>query len=128
MHEAGTPLTTGRVQRHLAAGLAHPTVMTVLARLPAKDAVTRRREGGSFVWMPAADEAGLAALQMGKVLDGEQDRRAVPASLVAALREGDERPLRELLDQTADDAWRWARARSGGAAVMVGPVGSGRRR
>ncbi|WP_369386919.1 BlaI/MecI/CopY family transcriptional regulator [Streptomyces sp. CG1] len=103
LNEAGAPVTAGWVQEHLAADLAYTTVMTVLARLLAKNAVTRRREGRSFVWLPAADEAGLAALKMRKVLDGEQDRRAVLASFITALPEGDERVLRELLDQAADD-------------------------
>ncbi|MER5544249.1 BlaI/MecI/CopY family transcriptional regulator [Streptomyces sp. NPDC001118] len=103
LHEAGAPVTAGWVQKHLAADLAYTTVMTVLARLLAKNAVTRRREGRSFVWLPAADEAGLAALKMRKVLDGEQDRRAVLASFLTALPEGDERLLRELLDQAADE-------------------------
>ncbi|GHE05207.1 BlaI/MecI/CopY family transcriptional regulator [Streptomyces alanosinicus] len=103
LHEAGRPVTAGWVQERLAADLAYTTVMTVLVRLLAKNAVTRRREGRSFVWLPAADEAGLAALKMRKVLDGEQDRRAVLASFITALPEGDERLLRELLDQADDE-------------------------
>ncbi|MGW3493225.1 BlaI/MecI/CopY family transcriptional regulator [Streptomyces sp. NPDC001020] len=103
LHEAEGPVTAGWVQEHLAADLAYTTVMTVLARLLAKNAVTRRREGRSFVWLPAADEAGLAALKMRKVLDGEQDRRAVLASFITALPEGDEQTLRELLEQAGDE-------------------------
>ncbi|MEU5533357.1 BlaI/MecI/CopY family transcriptional regulator [Streptomyces sp. NPDC020362] len=103
LHEAEGPVTAGWVQERLAAGLAYTTVMTVLARLLAKSAVTRRREGRSFVWMPAADEAGLAALKMRRVLDGEQDRRAVLASFLTALPEGDEQVLRELLDQATGE-------------------------
>ncbi|MET9072590.1 CopY family transcriptional regulator [Streptomyces sp. MUSC 14] len=103
LHEAGGPVTAGWVQDRLAADLAYTTVMTVLARLLAKHAVTRRREGRSFVWLPTADEAGLAALKMRKVLDGEQDRRAVLASFITALPEGDEQVLRELLDQATDE-------------------------
>ncbi|MFJ8790734.1 BlaI/MecI/CopY family transcriptional regulator [Streptomyces sp. NPDC102462] len=103
LHEAGGPVTAGWVQDHLAADLAYTTVMTVLARLLAKDAVTRRREGRSFVWLPAADGAGLAALKMHKVLDGERDRRAVLASFVTTLPEDDEQLLRELLDQAGDE-------------------------
>lgn len=85
LHEAGGAVTAGWVRDHLAAGLAYTTVMTVLGRLLAKNAVTRRREGRSFVWLPAADEAGLAALKMRRVLDGEQDRHAVLASFITAL-------------------------------------------
>ncbi|MEU3843174.1 BlaI/MecI/CopY family transcriptional regulator [Streptomyces sp. NPDC028635] len=103
LHEADGPVTAGWVQERLAAGLAYTTVVTVLARLLAKNAVTRRREGRSFVWMPAADPAGLAALRMRKVLDGEQDRRAVLASFVTGLPEGDEQLLRELLDRAGGE-------------------------
>ncbi|MGW4511617.1 BlaI/MecI/CopY family transcriptional regulator [Streptomyces sp. NPDC004393] len=103
LHEARGPVTAGWVQDNLAAELAYTTVMTVLARLLAKNAVTRKREGRSFVWMPAADEAGLAALKMHRVLDGEQDRRAVLASFITTLPEDDEQLLRELLDQADDE-------------------------
>ncbi|WP_438306654.1 BlaI/MecI/CopY family transcriptional regulator (plasmid) [Streptomyces sp. HUAS TT11] len=103
LHGAGKPTTAGWVQEHLGADLAYTTVMTVLARLLAKDAVTRRREGRSFVWLPAADEAGLAALKMHRVLDSEQDRRAVLASFITTLPERDEQTLRELLDQAGDE-------------------------
>ncbi|SBU94841.1 Predicted transcriptional regulator [Streptomyces sp. DpondAA-D4] len=102
LHDAGVPVTAGWVREHLTAGLAYTTVMTVLARLLAKNAVTRRREGRSFVWVPAADQAGLAALKMHRVLDGEQDRRAVLASFVTALPADDEQVLRELLHQAGD--------------------------
>lgn len=103
LHTAGTPVTAAWVQERLDADLAYTTVMTVLVRLLEKQAVTRRREGRSFVWSPAADEAGLAALKMRKVLDREQDRRAVLASFITALPEDDEQLLRALLDQAADE-------------------------
>ncbi|MCG7203822.1 BlaI/MecI/CopY family transcriptional regulator [Streptomyces arenae] len=102
LQQADGPVTAGWVRERLAAGLAYTTVMTVLGRLLAKDAVTRRREGRSFVWLPAADQAGLAALKMRRVLDGERDRRAVLASFVTTLPEGDERLLRELLRHAGD--------------------------
>lgn len=99
------PQTVRQVHEALSARreLAYTTVMTVLTRLLAKNVVTRRREGRSFVWMPVADQAGLAALKMRKVLDGQRDRRAVLASFVTSLPEGDEQLLRELLDQAADE-------------------------
>ncbi|MGW5651349.1 BlaI/MecI/CopY family transcriptional regulator [Streptomyces humi] len=102
LHQADGPVTAGWVRERLGAGLAYTTVMTVLGRLLVKDAVTRRREGRSFVWLPAADQAGLAALKMRRVLDGERDRRAVLASFVTTLPEGDERLLRELLRHAGD--------------------------
>nr|WP_202434509.1 MULTISPECIES: BlaI/MecI/CopY family transcriptional regulator [unclassified Streptomyces] len=103
LNDARGPVTAGWVQEHLTAGLAYTTVMTVLARLLAKNAVTRRREGRSFVWVSASDGAGLAALKMHRVLDGEQDRRAVLARFITALPAGDEQVLRELLDQAGDE-------------------------
>jgi predicted transcriptional regulator len=103
LREAEGPVTATWVQERLPAGLAYTTVMTVLARLLAKKAVTRERAGRSFVWTPTADEAGLAALKMRRVLDGEDDRRAVLASFITALPEGDEQLLRELLDRAGDE-------------------------
>ncbi|RPE37949.1 putative transcriptional regulator [Streptomyces sp. Ag109_O5-1] len=97
LHTAGGPVTAGWVRERLAADLAYTTVMTVLARLLAKDAVTRRREGRSCLWTPAADGAGLAALKMRRVLDGEQDRQAVLASFITTLPKDDEQLLRRLL-------------------------------
>ncbi|WP_128801319.1 MULTISPECIES: BlaI/MecI/CopY family transcriptional regulator [unclassified Streptomyces] len=103
LHAAEGPVTAGWIQDRLAADLAYTTVMTVLARLLAKGAVTRRREGRSFVWMPVADKAALAAWKMHRVLDGEQDRRAVLASFVTRLPEDEEQLLRELLDREGDE-------------------------
>ncbi|MDG4856692.1 BlaI/MecI/CopY family transcriptional regulator [Streptomyces sp. T-3] len=97
--QAQGPVSAGWVQERLGGDLAYTTVMTILTRLLAKHAVTRKREGRAFVWTQAADEAGLAALRMRKVLDGESDREAVLASFVTALPAGDERLLRELLSQ-----------------------------
>ena len=92
-----------RATRREGGELAYTTVMTVLARLLTKGAVTRRREGRSFVWMPAADEAGLAAWKMHRVLDSERDRRAVLASFITRLPEGEEQLLRELLDRAGEE-------------------------
>ena len=104
LRTADVPVTAAWVQERLDAELAYTTVMTVLSRLLEKQVVTRVREGRSFAWSPAADEAGLAALKMRKVLDREQDRRAVLASFITSLPEDDERLLRDLLDQAADES------------------------
>jgi predicted transcriptional regulator len=97
------PVTAAWVQQELEGDLAYTTVMTILARLHAKSAVTRERAGRSFVWRAASDESGLAALRMRRVLDGEADREAVLASFVSALSPDDERLLRDLLNQAADE-------------------------
>ncbi len=100
--QAPGPVTAGWVQEWIGGGLAYTTVMTILTRLQAKGAVARERVGRSFEWMAVADEAGLAALRMRKVLDAESDREAVLASFVTALTPGDEQLLRELLGKASE--------------------------
>ncbi|MGC5344140.1 BlaI/MecI/CopY family transcriptional regulator [Streptomyces sp. DT24] len=101
LRSAEGPATAGWVQKHLDGGLAYTTVITILSRLHAKKAVTRTRQGRSYAWTSASDEAGLAALRMRRVLDGERDRDAVLARFVSALSPGDEERLRALLAQAA---------------------------
>ncbi|MCX4675502.1 BlaI/MecI/CopY family transcriptional regulator [Streptomyces sp. NBC_01433] len=104
LRQAPGAVNAAWVQERLVGDLAYTTVITILTRLHAKGAVARERTGRSFAWTPAADEAGLAALRMRKVLDGESDREAVLASFLTALSPGDEQLLRGLLAQTTDDA------------------------
>ncbi|MET7715622.1 BlaI/MecI/CopY family transcriptional regulator [Streptomyces sp. NPDC005407] len=99
LRQASGPATAAWVQERLGGDLAYTTVMTILTRLHAKGAVARERAGRSFQWTPVADEAGLAALRMRRVLDAEADREAVLASFVTTLSPGDERLLRDLLAQ-----------------------------
>ncbi|MFH0177259.1 BlaI/MecI/CopY family transcriptional regulator [Streptomyces cacaoi] len=103
LREADGPATAGWVQERLGGDLAYTTVITILTRLLAKGAVTRERGGRSFAWLPASDEAGLAAHRMRRVLDAERDREAVLASFVTGLGPDDERLLRELLGQPRDE-------------------------
>ncbi|MFD7662381.1 BlaI/MecI/CopY family transcriptional regulator [Streptomyces sp. NPDC059788] len=103
LHRAPGPATAAWVQDHLGDDLAYTTVMTILSRLHAKKAVTRERVGRSYAWTPAADEAGLAALRMRRVLDSESDRDAVLASFVSALSAQDERLLRTLLERATGE-------------------------
>ncbi|WP_353943438.1 BlaI/MecI/CopY family transcriptional regulator [Streptomyces sp. HUAS MG91] len=104
LRAADGPANAGWVRDRLGGDLAYTTVITILARLHAKDVVTRERHGRSFVWTPTSDEAGLAALKMRKVLDGEADREAVLASFVTSLPEGDEQVLRALLERADEEA------------------------
>ncbi|MFE0187200.1 BlaI/MecI/CopY family transcriptional regulator [Streptomyces sp. NPDC059008] len=99
LHHAPGPASAAWVQERLGGDLAYTTVMTILSRLHAKQAVTRERSGRAYLWTPAADEAGLAALRMRRVLDGEPDRDAVLTSFVSALSAHDEQLLRTLLDR-----------------------------
>ncbi|WP_030273099.1 BlaI/MecI/CopY family transcriptional regulator [Streptomyces sp. NRRL B-24484] len=104
LREAPGPATAGWVQQRLDGGLAYTTVVTILSRLHAKNAVSRTRSGRSYHWQAAADAAGLAALKMRRVLDSEADRDAVLASFVSALLPHDEVLLRTLLDSASDGA------------------------
>ncbi|MEU2117641.1 BlaI/MecI/CopY family transcriptional regulator [Streptomyces sp. NPDC016459] len=102
LRDAPSAVNAGWVQERLGGDLAYTTVITILTRLHAKGAVSRERAGRSFEWTAVADEAGLAALRMRKVLDSESDRAAVLASFVTALSPNDEQVLRDLL---AHDSW-----------------------
>ncbi|MER7577552.1 BlaI/MecI/CopY family transcriptional regulator [Streptomyces sp. NPDC126514] len=97
LRAADGPVTAGWVQERLGGDLAYTTVITILTRLLTKGAVGRERAGRSFVWTPVADEAGLAARKMRKLLDAEPDREAVLAGFVTALDPEGERILRALL-------------------------------
>ncbi len=104
LQQAEGPVTAAWVQERLEGDLAYTTVMTILSRLQAKQAVTRERVGRSFVWQAQSDEAGLAALRMRRVLDGQGDRGAVLASFVTGLTADDERLLRDLLSDVLNEA------------------------
>ncbi|MFJ7064032.1 BlaI/MecI/CopY family transcriptional regulator [Streptomyces sp. NPDC101115] len=103
LRRPGGARTAGWVQERLGGDLAYTTVITILTRLHAKGAVSRERAGRSFEWTAVADEAGLAALRMRRVLDGETDREAVLASFVTGLSPDDERLLRDLLAQDSEE-------------------------
>ncbi|WP_338701912.1 BlaI/MecI/CopY family transcriptional regulator [Streptomyces sp. Q6] len=104
LRTADAPRTAGWVRDRLGGDLAHTTVLTILGRLHSKDAVSRGREGRSFVWTAISDEAGLAALKMRRVLDAEPDREAVLASFVTSLSVGDEQVMRDLLRRADEEA------------------------
>ena len=101
LRAAPGPATAAWVQRWLGGDLAHTTIVTILSRLHTKQTVTRRRSGRSYVWSPAADDAGLAAQRMRRVLDSEHDRNAVLTSFVSSLSAEDERLMRELLREAS---------------------------
>ncbi|MER7843258.1 BlaI/MecI/CopY family transcriptional regulator [Kitasatospora sp. NPDC096077] len=103
LQRAPGPASAGWVQERLEGDLAYTTVMTILSRLHAKNAVSRSRSGRSYLWLASADAAGLAALRMRRMLDGEADRDAVLASFVSALLPHDEELLRALLDAASAD-------------------------
>lgn len=92
------PVTAGWVREQLDAALAYTTVVTILTRLQAKQAVARSRCGRSFRWTATVDEACRAARRMHRML--ESDRHAVLARFVADLSPDDEQALRRRLDRT----------------------------
>jgi predicted transcriptional regulator len=99
LQAAGKPLSPGDVRDRLHADLAYTTVVTILSRLHAKGVLGRDKVGRSFVYAPVADEPGLAARRMARILDAEPDRAAVLARFLDTLATTDAALLRDLLDQ-----------------------------
>jgi predicted transcriptional regulator len=96
------PLTPGEVAELLDASLAYTTVMTVLARLCGKGALTRVRQGRAFAYSFIRDEDARRALRMRKVLEEGSDKASVLAHFVEELSDEDEALLQQLLHQAAD--------------------------
>ena len=94
---AGSPLSPGEVRERIGGTLAYTTVVTILSRLHAKGVLERHKAGRAYLYSPVADEPGLAARRMTRVLDGEADREAVLARFVSALSDSDEELLRRML-------------------------------
>ena len=99
LQAAGRPLPAGEVRARLGDGLAYTTVVTILSRLRAKGLLIRRKAGRAYRYAPVADEPGLAARQMARVLDAEADREAVLARFVSGLSGADTELLRRLLGE-----------------------------
>jgi predicted transcriptional regulator len=101
LQAAGVALSPGQVRDRLDADLAYTTVVTILSRLHDKGVLERRKVGRAFAYAPVADEPGLAARRMARVLDAEADRGAVLARFVSGLSQSDEELLRTMLDGRA---------------------------
>jgi predicted transcriptional regulator len=91
------PLSAGEVRDELGDDLAYTTVVTILSRLHAKGVLERSKHGRAFIYRPVADEVGLAARRLVRLLDAEPDREAVLTRFVSALSKSDEAILRRLL-------------------------------
>jgi predicted transcriptional regulator len=113
--EAGSALSPGEVRERIGGSLAYTTVVTILSRLHAKGVLDRHKEGRAYLYAPVADEPGLAARRMARVLDGEADREAVLARFVSSLSDSDEALLRRMLGDP----------RLGGDRGARGPRGTG---
>ena len=99
LQAAGSALPPGEVRDRLDDDLAYTTVVTILSRLHAKGILERRKAGRAYVYRPVADEPGLAARAMTRMLDAEADREAVLARFVSGLSETDEELLRRMLGE-----------------------------
>ncbi|CAJ62325.1 MULTISPECIES: BlaI/MecI/CopY family transcriptional regulator [Frankia] len=105
---AGRPLTPAETLAELGEPLAYTTVMTTLARLHDKGALTRTPAGRSYTYAPAADpdtlDAALTARQMTRLLGAGTHRAETLARFVADLRPEDEQLLADLLATHQPDA------------------------
>lgn len=103
LQAAGSALSPGEVRERIGGSLAYTTVVTILSRLHAKGVLERHKVGRAYLYAPVADEPGLAARRMARVLDGEADREAVLARFVSGLSDSDEELLRRMLGDTPGD-------------------------
>jgi len=98
---AGRPLTPAEARDALGQPLAYTTVMSTLARLHDKGALTRSPAGRSFAYGlavgPDTLDATLTARRMARALDGGANRAEALARFVADLGPDDERLLADLL-------------------------------
>lgn len=101
-------MTPREVQGGLGGELAYSTVMTTLARLHEKGAVTRAARGRAYAYGLAGDvvgaQASVTAHQMRRLLDGGGDRASVLSRFVDALDDESEALLRELLAEAGVEA------------------------
>jgi predicted transcriptional regulator len=102
LQAAGAPLSPAEVRERIGGDLAYTTVVTILSRLHAKGVLERHKAGRAFVYAPVADEPGLAARRLAKMLDAEPDREAVLARFVSGLSSSDEELLRRMLGAGTD--------------------------
>lgn len=92
------PQTPRQVLDRLGRDLAYTTVMTTLARLHEKGAVTRASSGRTFTYALAA-RSQVQARQMRRALDAAPDREQVLARFLDELDPSDVPVLRRLLRQ-----------------------------
>ncbi|MGD0556469.1 MAG: BlaI/MecI/CopY family transcriptional regulator [Streptosporangiaceae bacterium] len=95
------PLSPGEVRERLDDDLAYTTVVTILSRLHGKGVLERSKQGRAFSYTPVADEPGLAARRLTKLLDAEPDREAVLTRFVSSLSDEDEELLRRVLSNSS---------------------------
>ncbi|MEU6969553.1 BlaI/MecI/CopY family transcriptional regulator [Kitasatospora aureofaciens] len=91
-------LTPGEVLERVDPKLAYTTVVTALTRMHDKGQLNRAKRGRAFAYTATADDTGLAARKMRRVLESGSDREAVLTRFVDELSDADEDFLRRLLD------------------------------
>lgn len=91
-------MTAAQVREGLGGDLAYNTVTTVLVRLFDKGQVTREPAGRrAFAYLAVRERAQVTAIQMSRLLDGDEDRAAVLTRFVGTLTEADEALLAHLV-------------------------------
>ena len=99
--DANQPLMPRAVVEALGDDLAYTTVMTTLARLHDKGALTRQRSGRAFAYSLAGDrqvvDAAVTATRMRKALEAGSNRNVALSRFVCGLGPEDELLLTELL-------------------------------
>jgi len=94
-------MTAREVHDRLDGGLAYTTVMTTLARLHTKGALSRELLGRAFVYRLAGDtnvvDAAVTARRMRKLLEAGADRNVALSRFVSELEPQDEAFLSDLL-------------------------------
>ncbi len=103
---ADRPVTAGEMLTELGGNLAYTTVMTTLARLHTKGAVSRELHGRAYAYSLNGDQADVnmvvTAHRMRRLLDGGDNRAGVLARFVADLAPEDEKLLTDILGRSAD--------------------------
>jgi len=103
---ADRAITAGEVLSELGGDLAYTTVMTTLARLHTKGAVSRELNGRAYAYSLNGDEADInmvvTAHRMRRLLEAGENRAGVLARFVADLSPEDEKLLTDLLGRSAD--------------------------
>lgn len=107
---AARPMTAGEVLADIGSKLAYTTVMTTLARLHAKGALTRELVGRAYAYTltsnPADLRTAVTAHRMRRLLEAGEDRAGVLARFVADLSSEDEQMLTGLLSDPERPAHR----------------------
>ncbi len=103
---ADRPITAGEVLTELGGDLAYTTVMTTLARLHTKGAVSRELNGRAFAYSLNGDEGDInmvvTAHRMRRLLEAGENRAGVLTRFVADLAPEDEKLLTDLLGHSSD--------------------------